>query len=310
MSTSVARARLGLVVPLIVGCALSACGSSSGGDKTAPSAIRIPAANGTVTIPHVPARIVSLSPTATEDLYAVGAGKQVVAVDTYSDYPSNAPRTKLSETDPNIEAIAGYRPDLVITADDSNHVVEQLMKLGVPTIIEPPAANLSGVYSELSQIGTATGHPRAAGPIVATIREEVDAVTRSVQRPSRPLTVYHELEQDLFSANSHTFIGQMYSLLGLRNIADQAPGAGDYPKLSAEFVLRANPDLIVLADTVCCGQTVASVDARPGWRSITAVRSGAVLPVNDSVASEWGPRIVVFLKDVARTVRSIEQRSK
>ena len=310
MSMSVARARLGLVVPLIAGCALSACGSSTGSSKTPSGAIRIAAANGTVTIPHVPSRIVSLSPTATEDLYAVGAGKQVVAVDTYSDYPSTAPRTKLSETDPNIEAIAGYRPDLVITADDSNHVVEQLTKLGVPTIIEPPAPNLSGVYAELSQIGTATGHPHAAGPIVATIRREVDAITRSVRRPSRTLTVYHELEQDLFSANSHTFIGQMYTLLGLRNIADQAPGAGDYPKLSAEFVLRANPDLIVLADTVCCGQTVATVAARPGWRSITAVRSGAVLPVSDSVASEWGPRIVLFLKDVARTVRSIEQRSK
>ena len=76
-----------------------------------------------MTIPHQPTRIVSLSPTATEDLYAVGAGKQVVAVDSYSTYPPQAPRTKLSGFTPNVEAIAKYRPDLVVVADDTNHIV-------------------------------------------------------------------------------------------------------------------------------------------------------------------------------------------
>src|SRR5207248_10139090 len=119
-----------------------------------------------------------------------------------------------------VEAIARYRPDLVVVADDSNHIVQQLGKLGVAVIVEPPARNLAGVYAQLEQLADATGHRMAAAPIVAGIRAQVNAITRSGPKPARPLTVYHELDQTFFSATSQTFIGQMYSLLGLRNIAD------------------------------------------------------------------------------------------
>jgi len=290
--------------------ALVAAAASSAASPPPAFPLKLKAADGVVTIAKRPARIVSLSATATEDLYAVGAGKQVVAVDSYSNYPPQAPRTHLSGFTPNIEAIAKYRPDLVLIDTDANHIVRQLGKVGIPVLVEPPAANLNGVYAEITQIAEATGHAQTATRVNANIRRQVAAIVRSVPRPTAPLTVYHELDQHFYSATSHTFIGQMYKLLGLVNIADRAKGSSAYPQLSAEYIIASNPDLIVLADTVCCGQTRATVAARAGWSDIAAVKTGEVVPVNDSIASEWGPRVVLFLKAVASAVKTLEGHAK
>ena len=297
-------------ITLIAGLALLAAASSSAAVPPPTFPLKLRAADGVVTIAKRPARIVSLSATATEDLYAVGAGTQVVAVDSYSTYPRQAPRTHLSGFTPNIEAIAKYRPDLVLIDTDANHIVRELGKVGIPVLVEPPAANLNSVYAEIAQIAEATGHTQTATRVNANIRRQVAAIVRSVPRPTTPLTVYHELDQHLYSATSRTFIGQMYKLLGLVNIADKAKGSGTYPQLSAEYIIASNPDLIVLADTVCCGQTRATVAARPGWSDIAAVKSGGVVPVNDSIASEWGPRIVLFLKAVAGAAKTLEGHAK
>jgi iron complex transport system substrate-binding protein len=262
-------------------------------------------ANG-LAVPRNPTRIVSLSPSATEDLYAVGAGKQVVAVDQYSTYPTNAPRTSLSGFQPNVEAIARYRPDLVVNDQNINNLASLLGKLHIPVLIDPAPTTLDGAYAQVEQLGAATGH-RAEGVQVAdSMRSQVAAVVSSVPKPKRVETVYHELDQNFFSASSHTFIGQLYSLLGLRNIADKAPKATAYPQLSSEYVVASSPDLIVLADTICCGQSDRTVSKRPGWSHIAAVQKKAVVAVNDSVASEWGPRIVLFLRTVAAEVRQLE----
>jgi iron complex transport system substrate-binding protein len=309
-SSRTARLRRLWTIVTIAGAALVLAGETSAATPRPTFPLRLRAAEGVVTIAKRPARIVSLSATATEDLYAVGAGKQVVAVDSYSSYPPQAPRTHLSGFTPNIEAIAKYRPDLVVIDSDANHIVRQLGKLGVPVLVEPPAANLAGVYTEIRQIAQATGHAQAANRVTANIRRQVEAIVRSVARPTTPVTVYHELDQHYFSATSQTFIGQMYTLLGLRNIADKTRGSSAYPQLSVEYIIASDPDLIVLADTVCCGQTPATVAARPGWSDIAAVKTGEVVPVNDSIASEWGPRIVLFLKAVASALRTLEGHVK
>jgi iron complex transport system substrate-binding protein len=310
---SKSRVRLRSLWPIVALAGLApivaACGSAASATKAA-APLRFHTPYGVVTISKRPTRIVSLSATATEDVYAVGAGKQVVAVDSYSTYPRTAPRTHLSGFTPNIEAIAKYRPGLVLIDTDANNIVRKLGQLGIPVLVEPPATDLAGVYAEIAQIAKATGHAQAATRVNATIRRQVAAIVRSVPRPSKPLTVYHELDQNFYSATSHTFIGQMYKLLGLRNIADKAKGSSAYPQLSAEYIIASSPDLIVLADTVCCGQTKATVAARPGWSSIAAVKTGEIVPVNDSVASEWGPRIVLFLKAVAKAVTRLERQAK
>jgi iron complex transport system substrate-binding protein len=254
----------------------------------------------------MPSRIVSLSPSGTDDLFAVGAGKQVVAVDSYSTYPADAPRTTLSGFTPNIEAIAGYRPDLVLAADDTGNLFEQLARLQIPVLVEPAAADLNDVYAQLNQIAQATGHSSQAASVVSDIQEQVRTIVQSVPRPVKPLKVYHELDQTYYSATSGTFIGQMYRLLGIQNIADQAPGSNAYPQLSAEYIISSDPDVIVLADTVCCGQSPATVAARPGWSAISALRNNAVVPVDDSIASQWGTRIVLFLKAVAAALKALE----
>jgi cobalamin transport system substrate-binding protein len=251
------------------------------------------------TTPH---RIISLSPTATESLFAIGAGKQVVAVDDQSDYPKRAPRTTLSGFTPNVEAIAAYRPDLVVVQYDSGDVVEALHKLNIRVLVQPSAKNLTAAYGQIRQLGTITAHRRAAAALVTRMKK---AIARAVaSTPHRRLAVYHELSPDYYSATSKTFIGGIYKLFGLRNIADAADSTGSgYPQLSAEYILGANPSLIVLADTRCCGQNVASVSGRPGWSNIAAVRTRSVVAIDDSVASRWGPRVVQFVQAVAKVLR-------
>jgi iron complex transport system substrate-binding protein len=279
----------------------------------APSASRRPpfpatvtAANGAVTIPRQPRRIVSLSPTATEDLYAVGAGRQVVAVDQFSDYPRGTPRTRLSPFSPNVEAIAGLRPDLVVLSSDTNSAVRLLRKLRIPALLEPPAQTFGQAYAQIEQLGAATGHRAAAVRLVRRIRTRIAALVASAPRRTPPLSVYHELSPDHYSATSSTFIGTVYHLFGLRDIADAAPGGtSGYPQLSDEYIVAADPDLIVLADTTCCGQSAKSVAARPGWEHVTAVERGAIVQVDDALAARWGPRIVDFVRAIARALRTI-----
>ncbi len=256
-----------------------------------------------------PARIVSLSPSAADDLFAVGAGKQVVAVDSLSTYPKQAPVTKLSAFTPNVEAIAKYRPDLVVISNDQNHIVRQLGKLHIRVLMEPAAANFGQVYAEVQQIGGVTGHAAQANTVVTGMKKKVTSIVRSVPRPPTPLTVYHELDPTYYSVTSHTFIGQMYTLLGMKDIADAAAGGSDYPQLSAEYIVASNPDLIVLADTVCCGQSWKTVAARPGWGNIAAVKHHEVVRIDDSIASQWGTRTVLFLKAVGSAVKTLEAHS-
>jgi iron complex transport system substrate-binding protein len=254
----------------------------------------------TAAVPH---RIVSLSPTATESLYAIGAGTQVIAVDDQSDYPKAAPRTKLSGFTPNIEAIASYRPDLVVLSFDPGGVVSSLQKLKIRVVLQPAAANLTEAYAQILQLGTLTGHTAPARALVAGMKKRIASILAHAPRDPK-LSVYHELEPDLYSATSKTFIGKIYALFGLRNIADAADStASGYPQLSNEYVIAANPSLIVLADTRCCGQTAQTVGARPGWNTIAAVRNHAIVRIDDSIASRWGPRIVNFVRAVASALR-------
>jgi iron complex transport system substrate-binding protein len=290
--------------------AASGCGASSAGvPKAAGFPVSVRAANGKVRVRARPTRIVSISATATEDLFAIGAGAQVKAVDDYSTYPPRAPRTKLSGYTPNPEAIAGYRPDLVVVADDTNHVVESLNKLGIPVLVDPPAPGLAQAYGQLEQLGAATGHAARAHAVVARMRRRIAAIARSARTGGRPLSVYHELDNTYYSATSRTFIGRIYRLLGLRNIADAATKGGPYPKLSGEYIVKANPDLIVLADTRCCGQSAARVRRRTGFARIAAVRDRDVLAVPDDLASHWGPRIADFLALVAKRVDAMRAGS-
>ena len=269
--------------------------------------VTIAAANGSVTLDQQPGAIVSLSPTATEMIYAIGAGPQVTAVDSYSNYPTDAPITDLSALEPNVEAIAAKQPDLVIVADDTSGLTASLGQLDIPVLSLPAAKTFDDVYQQIEQLGVATGHVGEAAELVGQMKSKIDAIVKGLPTRTTPLTYYHELDNTFFSVTSKTFIGQVYALLGLQNIADQAdPDGSGYPQLSQEYIIQSNPDLIFLADTVCCAQDAATVKARPGWDQLKAVQSGAVVPLNDDIASRWGPRIVDYLEQVAAAVAKVE----
>jgi cobalamin transport system substrate-binding protein len=290
---------------LVLAAALAAvlAPTSAARPKAAAFPVTVHAANGDVVIKSRPTRVVSLSPTATEDLFAVGAGSQVTAVDQDSDYPKGVPTTSLSGYTPNVEAIASYNPDLVVTSTDGG-LVAQLQKLSIPVLLEPAADNLAQAYDEVRQLGAATGHTATSTAVVRSMERRITALIRSVPKSARHQSVFDELSPDLYSATSATFIGRIYKLFGFKNIADGAdPTHSGYPKLSPEYVIAQNPSIVVLSDDVCCGQTAKTVAARPGWSNVSAVEHHRVIAVDDSIASRWGPRIVDFVRFVAQAAK-------
>ena len=263
---------------------------------------------GSASSANPPQRIISLSATATESLFAIGAGKQVIAVDDQSDYPANAPKSKLSGYTPNVEAIAGYKPDLVVIAFDPNGLSSTLRGLGIRVLVQDAAKTLNEAYAQMVQLGSVTGHVGAARTLVARMKQRIAQLVATGTRRARGLSVYHELEPDLYSATSKTFIGQIYSLFGLKNIADAADtDSTGYPKLSAEYVVDQSPDIVVLADIRCCGQGPRTVAARAGWKNVSAVKTGTIVRIDDSIASRWGPRIVNFVRAVAAALAHLKR---
>ncbi|POM23416.1 Fe(3+)-citrate-binding protein YfmC precursor [Actinomadura rubteroloni] len=300
---SSARALGALVLTGVLALA-SACGGDDGKADAKGQSVVVTAANGAVRVPAAPKRIVSLSPTHTETLFAIGAGPQVVAADEYSNYPANAPRTKLSGFKPNVEAITKYNPDLVVVSDDINGIVKALEKVKVPVLLEPAAKKIDDVYDEIGDLGLATGRSGAAAKLTATMRAEIQKTVAAA--PKKNLTYYHELDDQLHTVTSSTFIGQVYGLFGLRNIADPADKTrSGYPQLSREALLTSDPDLVFLADTKCCAQSAAQVAKRPGWSRLTAVRAGGVVALDDDVASRWGPRLPQFAATIGAAVGKV-----
>jgi iron complex transport system substrate-binding protein len=307
----VTRTALLAVTALAAACA--ACSSSPASPASSSSSAGFPVsvttAAGTVHLATRPDTIVSLSPTVTEMLYTIGAGKQVKAVDSYSDYPAGVPTTKLSAFQPNAEAIAAYKPDLVIISNDINGVTAKLKALSIPVLDLPAAANVSGVYSEITELGAATGHVAEARAEDATLKADITRIVAAEPKHSPPLTYFYELGANpYYSVTDSTFIGSLLSLLGMKSIADSATGAaaaGGYPELSPEFILKSNPDYVILSDTANNGgQTAATVYARPGWSALTAVKDKHVIALNGDMASRWGPRIVDILQAVAAATKS------
>jgi iron complex transport system substrate-binding protein len=267
--------------------------------------VSIAAANGKVKVASRPAAIVSLSPTATEMLYAIGAGSQVKAVDSLSDYPPQAPRTKLSAYQPNVEAIVAEQPDLVVESGDTGQLTKRLAAFSIPVLELPAPSNFAGEIDEFGQLGQATGHVSQARQEADRVGTELHRIAAAAPHHAKPLTYYYELDQTYYSVTSSTFVGQLLALIGMKSIADQASGAaksGGYPQLSAEYIIKANPDYIILADTVCCHQDAATVAKRPGWSGLAAVKDGHIIGLNDDIASRWGPRVTDLLRTVETAI--------
>ncbi|KIH97934.1 ABC transporter substrate-binding protein [Streptomonospora alba] len=295
---------------LLAALTLSACGGTqnsgqdqetSGQDAGFPVTVEDP--SGEVTIESAPKRIVSLSPTATEMLFAVGAGDEVVAADEHSDHPEEAPTTDLSGFTPSIEAISEYDPDLVVLARDAEDAAKQLRKVDVPVLLIPAATTLGDAYDQMRMLGEATGNPDQGAEVADQVKSDVDAIVEETadEVGDADLSVYHELDEAMYSATSDTFIGQVYDRFGLENIADSAEDAsGGYPQVSAEYVVDRNPDLIFLA--YGGKNVVESVRERPAFDGVAAVENDGVVKLDADASSRWGPRVVDLAESVSDAV--------
>lgn len=265
----------------------------------------ISADSGAYAITTIPTRIISLSPSATEILFGIGAGSQVVAVDDNSDFPNNAPFSKLSSFTPNVEAIAAYHPDLVVlqsSATNAATIQNSLQKLKINVFLEVTPTNIADAYAEFLALGRATGHPSRAKSLVTTMKAQIAEILTKAKKKS-PVSIFHELDNTLYSADSSTFIGQIYSDFNFANIADAAH-AGGYPQLSAEAVIKANPQVIFLDDGPY-GESSATVSARPGWSAISAVKNKHVVVLPLDIPDRWGPRLVDFYRFIAQSTAKI-----
>ncbi len=282
-------ARLCMVV--LAGALVSATvsASSSAARRTRNSAGAFPVAvrsgDGVVRIPARPDRILCLSGSATQMLYALGAGSQVVGVDKYSTYPPNAPRTSFTGYETSAEDYLPLRPDLVILAFNVNRLIAQLKTLHIPTLLLPPVSSIAGVDHQLNELAIATGHRTSGARVEASLAASFAAAAHRVGGAVRNQTYYVEVGSTLYSATSKTFIGAVFAIFSMRNIADAAGSSSGYPQLSAEYLLRANPDYVVLAD----GQSASAFAHRPGFFALRAVRLHHVIVVPESFAQQWGP---------------------
>ena len=323
------------LIPIVVAVALlaAACGSDSPVDATPPETftttsseapvittvatpetttsgvvddefpVTIDVSNGQVTIESRPERVVSISPTSTEVLFAVGAGGQVVAVDSMSNFPASAPVTDLSAFTPSVEAIASYNPDLVFLSFDPGDIVAGLEAIGIPVVVHGTAVDVDDAYGQWVQVGAATGHVPEAIGLVAKTTTSIESAFESLPEGTDSISYYYELDTSFYSVTTSTFIGGLLSPVGMRNIADPADTDGfGYPQLTAEYIIDSDPTLILLADTKCCGASSGTVGERPGWDTLTAIANGSIVELDDDIASRWGPRIADLVDDVVAAI--------
>jgi iron complex transport system substrate-binding protein len=268
--------------------------------------VTVDADNGPVIIEARPQAIISLSAVATEMLFAIGAGPQVVAVDDQSNYPPDAPVTDLSGFTPNIEAILSYQPDLVVITFDPGDLVASLEAARIPVLSYTAAATIDDVYGQIDALGQATGNQEGASAVSAGIEADLADAVAGTGGAGEGVTYYHEIDNTLYTVTSSTFFGEIYGLFGMVNIADAADEDGSafgYPQLSSEYIVSDDPDIIFLADALY-GESAETVAERPGWAVMTAVQNGDIVELDSDVASRWGPRIVDLARDIAAALET------
>ncbi len=283
--------------------ALSSCGDDEEGvAPTSTSAgafpLNIQQSDGqNLALDQPPQRIVSLSTHATEILCGIGAGEQMVAVESYANCPPGSKsKPELDAYEPNLEAIAGYNPDLVYVFGDTDGIVEALRRAEIPVLYLELPPSLEGVLEQIELFGRLSGHENEAQELVQSMRERMDAVREKVADVGQGPRIFHELDPTYFTAAPNSFVGDFYNLLKAKNIAEGA--ADEYPQLSAEVIVQRDPEVIVLADEAG-GVTADSVRQRPGWDQITAVKNNRICVIVPELVSVSGPRVVDGLEALA-----------
>jgi iron complex transport system substrate-binding protein len=252
-------------------------------------------------------RVVSMAPSNTEILFAIGAGNQVVGRDTLSDYPEEAkklPDIGSTFDQLNTEQIVSLKPDLVLAAEiNTPEQVKQLEDLGLTVYYLKNPVTLEEMYGNLDIVAQLTGHQKEAAALVDSLKKRVAAVDEKIAPLSSRFSVFYELDATdpakPYTAGKGTFITQLIDRAGGYNIAADLDG---YPQMSLEQVVAADPAFIILGDARY-GVSPESIAQRPGWENLSAVKNGNVLPFNDDLVSRPGPRLVDALEELAKLLR-------
>ena len=258
----------------------------------------------TVTLNHPAQRIVSMAPSNTEILFAIGAGSQVVGRDDFSDYPAAVQSLpKVGGTDKyNNEQIVALQPDLVLAAEiNTADQVKALESLGLTVYYLKNPTSLEEMYGNLETIAKLTGHEADAATLIASLKGRVAAVDGKIATVTSRPSAFYELDATdpakPYTAGPGTFIDLLIQRAGGTNIAGTSKD--QYPQLSLEQVVALNPSFILLGDAAY-GATPDAVKARPGWGSLSAVKNGNVIAVDDNLFSRPGPRLVDGLELLAK----------
>lgn len=250
-------------------------------------------------------RIVSLAPSNTEILFAIGAGELLVGRDDFSDYPAEAAAiTSIGSLYPqaNAEAIVALKPDLVLAAGiTSPDEIEKLADLGLTVYATRFNVQLEDIYNDIIAVGILTGHSAEAQTLVTDMQTRVEAVTKAVATAERPVVFYEIDATDPakpWTAGPGSFIDSLITLAGGTNVGRSAQDA--YAQLSLEELIAQNPSIIVLGSATFGGQTPELVAARAGWADIAAVKENQVYVFDDNLVSRPGPRVVEGLEQLAK----------
>ncbi len=294
---------------LFLFAALAACGPAGNDGPTPMPPTLVPLVltddlGRAVTLPAIPQRIISLSPTATEILFAIGAGGSVVGVTTYCDYPAEAqslPKVGgYSANTISVETILSLQPDLIVAAaEEQQALIADLEKAGLVVISLAPLT-FDQVYADIELIGRATGHLNEATEVVQQMQARLAAVRQvvsAVPPEKRPTVFWEVFDEPLMTAGPSSFIGQMIELAGGANtFADLAE---EYPQVSVEQVITRDPGVIMGPNSHGTGMTPEQLAARPGWDHVDAVKNRRVYWIDANIVSRPGPRLVDAVEAIA-----------
>lgn len=301
-----------LLLAVLLLAVVSACGTAPAPTATppapaAPAAFPVTitdAAGRSVTIKALPQRIVSLAPSLTEDLFAVGAGDQVVGVTTYCNYPPEAATREriggYSAKTISLEKVVALKPDVVFAEKGAHKdTIAALEQMNV-TVVAVDATTFAEVYTSLELLGRLTGHSDKASAVVSDMKTRIKAITDKTATiaPDKRLRVFWEIwDEPLMTAGPKTFSGRILEMAGGVNIF--ADVDKDWPQVSAEEIIARNPAVIMGPDTHADKLTVDVIGKRPGWEKLSAVTSGRIHFINGDTVSRAGPRLAEALHDTA-----------
>lgn len=298
-----------VIFSLLVGASivLSACQSAS--PSPSPTSITITLTDGlgrTVTLPGTAQRVISLGPSNTEILFAIGAGNQVVGRDSFSDYP--AATLELSDVgggfgELNTELIVSLLPDLVLVADIfPAEQIQALEDLGLAVYALPNPTDFDGLFRNLEITAKVTGHETQAADLIKKLKDRISVLGKKITGVTERPLVFYELDSSdpnaPFTAGPGTFIDMLISEAGGINLGNKFNSS--WVQVSIEELVTQDPDIIILGDYTWGGVTPEMVQARPAWETLSAVKNNRVYIFDDNLVSRPGPRLVDGLEALAK----------